>query len=237
MNKELEKITRTEEFAHIRDIAGIPAAITNRHHESLYHWQKAGLEEATLLSVDAHPDLDIFSKPELNHEYYRRNHITCFIGAAIHHEIVSSIYWLNPHWIEERLHYFDESVAAKVRKGQLPRSAGGSIKKEGKVITPPEPAINDKNPFILDFDLDAFCCSQGVCSTPASSDFNDGVPNWEQRVNETIDILRGLRRPDIITITRSQGNKPDIYVPSDKVNAVQEYLLEKLNELYHQNET
>jgi hypothetical protein len=96
---------------------------------------------------------------------------------------------------------------------------------EGKIITPED--IEFEEQFILDIDLDAFSCYKNRLYS-ARSRYDE--LNFKQRIDLTIEALAKLRKPDIITITRSQGH--DIYVPPHKVDAVQEYLLEELEELY-----
>jgi len=238
MEQALEAIARTEEFAHIQDIGGIPTAITDQHNEVFYHWQKHNLENATLLHIDAHHDLFNIAAPfkeKLNDDYYEEVGIASFICAAVHYGIVSSIYWLNP-FSSKRLQDMGSAEPKENRRKIETKVIGGRIDwasyadkmvmGEGIKITPED--VEFENQFILDIDLDAFSWRRRIISSRLK--VRDTESGYEERIDQTIEVLRKLRRPDIITITRSQGKR--ICVPPEKVDAVQEYLLGKLREVY-----
>ena len=100
---------------------------------------------------------------------------------------------------------------------------------KGDVIPPDNMDVT--TPLILDIDLDAFCCYRSLFNISPN---HDGVANFETRIHETVQVVRDLPRPDLITITRSQGSgeKWKCYVPSDKVFAVHECLTNELSKIY-----
>ncbi|MEK6969165.1 MAG: UPF0489 family protein [Nanoarchaeota archaeon] len=125
----------------------------------------------------------------------------------------------------------------------------------GKIISPMELVVPTNGKLIVDFDLDGFCCdrSSSIDFCSGSDGYfrkdnpYDGVSNFEKRIDEPIALLKLLPRPDLITIAKSLGNcDPDLtlvekyldncfafcYVPVDKVDQVQECLIEKLKQIY-----
>jgi hypothetical protein len=231
MKQDLE--ARTEEYAHIQDIAGIPAAITDEHNDVYYHWEKSGIQDAALFHIDKHPDTDSTAL-SADFSSYKDLTIADFICAAVHRGIVSSMYWYEPH---DYPHLLDmgstnpdnrKSLNTNINKGYVLWEDESLDSGNGDAITTPEIQIPGR--FILDIDLDAFC----------SVHEEEG---YEERIDKTIEVLKTLKRPDLITITRSQGPPlmPPVlgfeaprrfHVNPDKVDDVQAYLLEKLNELY-----
>ena len=224
------------------NIEGIPTAITSQHNQSFYYWQKAHLKNAVLLTTDAHADM-IAGAPfeeELSDGYYDCLGVSNFFCPAIHYEIFSSIYWLNPHSDKKRLQYLgstsEDNDKLKIQTGVH----DGRIKwymqsesrwsceglDEGRVITPTEISLEGR-PLVLDIDLDAFCCHVSVRNV--HSDYK-GVSRYQQRILQTIEVLEDLKRPDLITITRSQRSV--VCVPRLKVGFVQYHLIKSLRELY-----
>lgn len=113
----------------------------------------------------------------------------------------------------------------------------------GKVILPQEMKISEREPLIADFDLDGFCCPKkhSINFLPPKDSYEyalyDGVSSFEARVDESITMLKILPKPDLITIARSEGVEVDLkrywcFVPLDKVDQVQECLIEKLKQIY-----
>ena len=85
---------------------------------------------------------------------------------------------------------------------------------------------------VLDIDLDAFCCQRSMDFT-ALDDTDRNITDYVRRINETGEFLKRQRKPNLITIARSQGQtKQSTYVPPDLVNQVQDCLIQKLEELY-----
>ena len=238
LDRESELETAIGMHYDIQDIAGIPAAITEEHNEVFYHWQKAGFKDTTLLHIDAHHDLFNAAAPfkeKLDDNYYKDLGIASFICAAVHYGIVSSVYWLNPHESKTRLQDMGSTKSEDRRRIETEVIGhridwvsyyNKMLMGEGKIITPED--IEFEKNFILDIDLDAFCLQRNIIYFAYKHP--DEINNYEKRIDETIEALRRLRRPDIITITRSQGKHT--CVPPDKVDDVQDYLIEKLKELY-----
>ena len=94
--------------------------------------------------------------------------------------------------------------------------------------------LSPEKPYILDVDLDGFCCDKHLSLDPFETEYfdHDAVNNYEKRIDETISLLDKLsRKPDLITITRSWGGEVS-YVPTDKLYAVEQLFLGKLKEIY-----
>lgn len=113
----------------------------------------------------------------------------------------------------------------------------------GEVILPQEMKISEWELLIADFDLDGFCCHKkfSINFLPPKDSYEyacyDGVSGFEARVDESISILKLLPKPDLITMARSEGAEIDqrrysCFVPLDKVDQVQECLIEKLKQIY-----
>ncbi|MBI4174916.1 MAG: UPF0489 family protein [Candidatus Aenigmarchaeota archaeon] len=227
-----------------REIGGIPTVVTSDHHYVLPHWEVSGLRDADLLHIDGHHDM--CDGPEIR--YSKIGHISSlnignFICAAVHSGIVSSVYWFNPHALNSHyaffapLQYFDSSklqtmvddrerISWKMRKNlwiDRPQSE------------PVKSVAQSEVPLIVDIDLDAFCCRLHLHNM---FDDYDGIHNWEDRIEKTMSLLRNIRAPDMITVTRSEGyvseNGQDRlrFVPSDKVDKVQNRLLHGLAKIY-----
>ena len=65
-------------------------------------------------------------------------------------------------------------------------------------------------------------------------DLSDPVQGYTERIQRTMSLLKALRRrPDLITITRSEanGNLP-AFVPEELVDKVEQQLVQKLQQLY-----
>lgn len=221
----------------------VPTYIVGEHNESFHYWQKHGLRDTTLLHVDAHSDMGdcCYSLEKLELEdpldYYKSLCITNFLCAAVHYEIVSSLYWLNPHSLVLRL----QDMGSKNKKEEPTLNTSyddGAIQWNrsypsnlGKIIQPEDIEIGEQ--FILDIDLDAFCCNKTINFVRDYFEDYDGVTNYGLRMDEFIDVLGVLRKPDLITISRSVGDcESSIFVPLDKVNNVRARLVRKLKKLY-----
>jgi hypothetical protein len=243
----LGAITLDEPFQAVTgNIVGIPTAITHNHNEVFHYWQKSGLENAVLVHIDNHADM--MTPPTMNDSrlnYFNFLDIAEFICAGFHYDIVSSAYWLDPYSEDRRLQYFgakddpDRTLTTMVEKTEVTYPRGNEwivwsdyqdeIKRcKGQVISPEQIQLPENKPFILDIDLDAFCCE-------ARGDLD----NYKTRIGETIEFLRELgRRPDLITITQSSGISIDPgeyilqFVPDDYIASVYKELVTQLNELY-----
>lgn len=221
------------------EIRGIPTAVTDEHNEVFPHWWDSGLKDSTLLHVDAHPDMDDGGKVSVKPKYSLLD-IAQFICPAVYHEIVSSIYWLNPHSSDRRLQDMGTArnegrrkLAAKTKNylylwhGGLNDKIYDAIHGYGKIIKNNQISMPPEYPFILDIDLDAFCCHRGVYFS------HPDIENYERKINETMFLLKDLREPDLITITGSQAKtERDTYVPPKIVGTVYRCLTERLEEIY-----
>ena len=232
-------------------IGGILTAVTNDHDNNFGYWRGLGMEKATLFHIDAHPDMS--SGAKYNGPLTLGNcsdfGIANFICPAVYHDIVDSIYWLNPHSHLRRLQDLGtvrSEFGRKKLKAQIEEKQTGLpvyawvtdthhesmdlVYGYGKIITPQKIYHPANLPLIMDIDLDAFCCHKGVYYAPISY---NGTFCFEQRVEDAINVLRTLPRPDLITITRSQGDYyEDCFVPPNKVDRVQDCLIENLRRIY-----
>ena len=228
-------------------IGDVPGAIVNNHNEAFYYWEEAGLKDATLLHVDAHHDMSdgTIVKDPLNP--YLQLSITNFISAAFHYGIVSSIYWFNPHSTQKYLQYLggrNENARKKLQTKEIDahafelwvrilwsQEACGSNVHNGLVISEDELDLGKK--YILDIDLDAFCCDRTIHGV-YDWDYN-GVDGFKGRIEQLTGLLRPKPKPQLVTIARSQGNLPEpdkTYVPPHFVEVVQTELLGRLCQLY-----
>ena len=220
---------------------GIKTALVDDHHEAFYWWWKSKLEGATLFHVDGHDDMaQAYVERRIETaEDYKLLDIGNFICPAVHHNLVSSVYWLNPHAKKERkLHYFEKRETSFSGGHELYKDHSFKYAWSTKVtkkIKAKEIEISSDTPLILDIDLDAFCCHQKdtLSFLPVKSEEYEGALDYEQRVEQTMKILSRLPRPDFITIASSQGNgKDDCYVPPFMVDDVSRYLAINLRKLY-----
>ncbi|MFA7707345.1 MAG: UPF0489 family protein [Candidatus Pacearchaeota archaeon] len=213
-------------------IKTIPLAITEEHHKVLAYWRTSKIIDADLLHIDAHHDMnDNFS---LN-----KNDLTIanFICPAFYEKIISSVYWINPQSEEKRIQDFGsrydkdrlcldiyvDDYHKKVRWRNINQRIFKSESPKPKKIQEQELILKLNSPVILDIDLDAFCCHRNALGDKA-------IYNYELRISQTCELLNKLKKPSLITITRSQGK--DCYVPRDRVDSVQERLINKLVDLY-----
>ena len=221
-------------------LGGIPLALTEEHHEVYRAWQK--LRGATLLHVDAHSDhtSGALATDPLDPHYWTFLNCANFILPAVGNGIISRFYWLNPHVPSRQLQDLGATDGSSTRSLYTAvtdsryhwsyqsshlfyaEPCGTRCQPDDLVVT---------HPFILDIDLDAFCCDNNIFFSPWGY---DGVKGFDERIRSTTKILRHLPRPDLITVTRSQGvlDVRETYVPPTLVETVQEQCLEALAQLY-----
>jgi hypothetical protein len=127
-----------------------------------------------------------------------------FIAPALTFDIISKVIWFQP----SRNSFYDE-------EGIL------SSQKVREIFSPQRQRL-----LILDVDLDAFSCWLPV---PARKFFLRKELTSHQKLQLTLEILKKIPRPALITIARSQT---PCYVPPTEVNELQERLLAELAKLY-----
>jgi len=230
-------------------IGGIPTGITENHGDVFYFWQKYNLEDAILLHIDSHADMYHnveYAKKPLPEDYYTKLMNSNFICAGVHFGVVSSLYFYNPYK-KKPLQDLGSTKARPGRKKLGTEAGVGLIKwdvstneteewkhfNKGPYVEmsaiEKELASNPKQPFILDIDLDAFSHKRDE----SSYETKDLRKRYKEKVDKTLDQLRTMRQPDIITITRSQGSLHERkYVYSHIVDELQDYVIKKLNEIY-----
>lgn len=218
----------------IISLGGIPTAITGQHMENYYFWQNLGLQNAVLLTIDAHKDFEDIVKPKqpsLERAYHRDLELNNFICAAVYYGILSSpTFRLNPF---EHPKYRLSKVDLEAKMGK--QGHYDKIKWNKSLALPinfegfAEYLQKCKNLLVLDIDLDGFSCMR-VGPTQY-----DGSYDYEERINETIELLKQIKRPDLITITRSQscfGKGVETYVKPELVNKVEQKAVDELVRLY-----
>lgn len=240
-----------------RLIGEIPIAITEEHQQVFPYWQTSGLENITLIHIDTHDDLSDQDIPNsrLNNDYYKKLGIGNFICPAFHYKIINDMFWISPftknHEKFAYIQYLDQSITkTKQIKNKIkwadtnfnPNSESFYEKegKLGKVLTIKEFEKHFKNDnnngrsYILDIDLDAFAKEiyghRDIVETIKALNPGIGIEGWRKRMKETKNLLKKIPKPHLITITRSQGEKP--YVPSHLVDEIQEKTINFLKRLY-----
>jgi len=252
-------------------IGGIPTAITWDHNEVFYYWLKLGIKNATLLHIDAHLDHGIAKLPgeyidNLLAEHWPMLTIDAFICPAFHAGVISDIYWLNPQSADARLMEIGSAhptngsfrletkiIQREPNNPQILMWDDETVDRfcqdynQGRIILPSQ--IKIKHPFILDVDLDAFCCLMYAENVQEDQDL---ISDYDKKIFDTGALLRNLgKRPDLITITRSAGGRnyyafrelrTDLasnnqyrttpYTPRNLIKPVEEMLMSKLRVIY-----
>src|SRR3989344_6042265 len=191
----------------LKSIGGIKTALVDDHHEAFYWWWNSKLESATLLHVDGHDDMSeaIVDCQIKGAEDYKLLNIANFICPAVHHDIISHIYWLNPHSKKRKLQYFGKPKAFFYERDTILREQnykygwdyldGDMIRKgEGKIMPLDRFSIPKKRQLILDIDLDAFCChrTESIAFLPINYKEYQGSLGYEGRIDQTIGVLAQL---------------------------------------------
>jgi hypothetical protein len=221
------------------EIGGIKTAVTEVHQEVLYYWLKYNLENATLLHIDAHPDLvdhvKLYKKEVLTqHRHYLNDQYIC---PSFFHKILSSMYWYNPHEKElKRVSTTKDKSGNKiirVKTESNPFWVTAYWEGELKYLEDNVDFYNIKteNQLILNIDLDAFCCNKNAYQRGVIPNF-DTINGYEERIKRTAEILKTLKNPEVITISRSSSKDKYVYVPDAKVDDVQACLLDNLISIY-----
>jgi len=241
MINRLEKIDYKIPGVSVEKISGLSLVVTEEHHHVFPFWNSSKIKGATLIHVDSHSDLADDKVPSLNvafEEYYKNLQVGTFICPAVHYGFIKELFWINPTNIlkETHIQYLEKDRLVTEIDGfgdikwkNSPENYPGYIKtgKIGNCITLKELIKKLNNPWILDVDLDAFATISYLLGIYNPVSFEAG---WKEKVDKTLKLLKKLPRPDLITITRSQGERP--FISPDVVDVVQKRFLEKLGRLY-----
>lgn len=238
------------------------AEVVDQHDEVLDVWRDLGIKDSLVLHVDAHSDMvskvDVdLSNGRIDHLY---PNIENFLAIGAYEGIIDNLYWLNPHHKKKKIRL--QQIASSNDSLELvlqqkdddvgvlnwkDKKLGGDLYLETSESYLKKDILDYKDNFILDIDLDAFCAKEirldgrivhNLTLDNYSSEAiqnHDVVNGWQERIDETISFLRKLKYdPRLITIARSTENmnEDETFVPIDKVDQVQDYLLAKLQTLY-----
>lgn len=221
------------------EIAGIPTAVVNNHQEAQYYRQLLDIKGATLINFDAHADhisyCPVFTVSD-GLSYWEKLACDNHVAAGLHTGNLSEYFWLNPH----------TGIIAELRRPSLEIKGKNMVWKDRKTSwIPNRPPANwvyvpCAGNQVHEFDLDGFCTNEFKTKVDLWLDGvrESSVENWDERMDWAIAMTKHASRPNLITIVRSQG-KPSFfrkervaYVPKNKVNEVQNHLLERLTDYY-----
>lgn len=235
------------------EIKGISFAITEKHNEVFPYWSESKLKNVSLIHIDSHSDLADQEVPINffdNKDYYTKLDVGGFICPAVHYGIIKDMLWISPFQIGNEIYiqYLNKELLEtktkffNIKWKKLSENVNGTgISSNiedggfGESLKPKQlREFQRDNQYILDIDLDAF--AKEIIGPPTQVEIikslcpGIGITGWEERITKTEKLLKMLPKPDLITLTRSQG-RPN-FVPSDMVDKVQEKTTYMLNRLY-----
>jgi hypothetical protein len=185
-------------------------AIVNDHNYVFGVWMKSKIKNAVLLHVDGHSDMydgcPVFpyrfvTKRRIE-AYTKKLNIVNFICAAVHRGIISEVYWYNPIYDSELLKKYelDMKISGKNEVKWTRNPEYACADPDLKEIIPQNVTLDANTLFILDVDLDAFA---SFFFSQAFPERNKSNLLYPQRICRTMNLLKDLKRPDLITIARS----------------------------------
>lgn len=224
----------------LTEINGIPTAIVNGHQEAQYYRQLLDIRNAKLIMFDAHSDhlsgCPVFTS-DSGLDYWEGLSCDNHVAAGLHSGNLSEMYWVNPF----------TGILASLRSSELDEKKGRVFWKGNKTSWDPfKPPVNwvympDTGTQIHEYDMDGFCTNDLKTKIDLKLDGvkEDSVEGWEKRVDWSMGMASHANKPDLVVIVRSQGNRfarkykeRVAYVPRNKVDEIQEYLIAKLEETY-----
>lgn len=233
----LVEIPKNIPTGKVLTVGDVPVAVTEQHYENFYFWQNLGLKNASLVHVDAHKDMDDYAKPMEpldKKDYHKDLEIHNFICAAVQYGIVGShVFWINPyHEEDDRIRAFELETAIR-KLGHSPYNKvrwTKNYESQTNLEDMSKELEQGSGILILDIDLDAFsCCGR----TPIGVQYNQY--DYEKSIEETIEMLKKVKKPGLITITRSQscfGVGSETYVNPQLVDKVENQTVDALVGLY-----
>lgn len=257
MINRLEKVTSIIPESNVENISGIPLVITEQHQQVFPFWDHSEIKNVTLVHIDSHSDLadksPVYNKA-FDFKYHKKLEVGNFICPAVHYGLIKDMFWISPFCSEDKdiyIQYLNQN-SLETKRGIIhlwwknsefsEKSRGGGIcldndaYKMGESINSKQfkKQLSNNGTFILDIDLDAFAKKfQGQrMLVELAEAFGGGVEGWEDRIKRTINLLKKIPKPKLITLTRSQGDYYTTYVPSYLVDKVQDKTIEELKKLY-----
>ena len=230
------------------DICGIDTLIVDPHNEALFQWFKVK-RGGILVHVDDHSDMnDQAPLPPENFdrltEYIADElSISDFIATAVHLGVIDTVYHLIPK--ARKIHAYGQCKMN--RNGEMIREVRTRLDNSNNIVWDTgsyewkslgcesitvEQFLTEVNlcrkPMVGDIDLDAYLGFTGCCF------YWEKPPTQEPRIAWTMDVLRKMKKPDVITIARSQT--PTAYAPPIFIDSLEAEVVAKLRKAYSRNE-
>ncbi|MBS3079471.1 UPF0489 family protein [Candidatus Pacearchaeota archaeon] len=224
----------------VLNIAGIKTVIVDPHNEVFSYWYNLVNSSseisipAALLHIDKHDDLwerkNVINGEDID-SYARNLDISSFIAPAFHYKIIDKFFWFNPrkffprtivdcktHEHENQIFWNDASSF------HIPRT------RLSFTFLMTYRLNHHKGSLIVDIDLDAFLDKHDAHYLKYRTNRNACFRKVEKRIKGARRLLRRIKKPDLITIARSQN--PNFFTPPEYVEYIEGRVLEVLGGLY-----
>lgn len=231
----------------------VPRHIVDAHNQALYHWAQAGVKNALLFHIDAHPDTvsgaptletaratdPTLSSCHLNYPYVNTSlTVGNFLVVACHEQVIGPIYWYNPQ--SPTIKYYGTDTGSRLLPPETDSTDGHiewkhSREYEGKVIHTPEShkllpmkaltrLQQDDRPIIIDIDLDAIACTE-------NHDFQNTDKAIAGKLARIGQVIHKIPKERIQMVTIATSQTPTTWVPPEKVLSLLHAVNQMLNDL------